>query len=341
MTPRHLTVVIPTYNRPDSLYRAVESLFRQGAADEGFCVLVADNSADATARETFEMLKARAPETLELIYLHVPEAGVANARNGAVERVTTPLIAFLDDDQSAPRHWLEGLLDTYETFRAAVTFGPVETVLPEDVTRHRAYFEAFFAREPGFESGYIAKPFGCGNCLIDTSQITMKKPWFDVRMNDSGGEDDILFERIRSAGGRFAWAATAPVHEHPLRQRIALSYTLRRAFAYGQGPSTLARRKQPARYDLLVMWMIIGAGKLGLHGLVWLGMRLAGHPRRAFQLDKAVRGLGKILFWKQLRFYGTATVSQPLPAPSMDTHGADTTHPAPLELSCSGEWARR
>jgi succinoglycan biosynthesis protein ExoM len=132
-------------------------------------------------------------------------------------------------------------------------------------------------------------------------------------MNEVGGEDDLLFARIATSKGRFAWAADAPVYEHPLRQRVSLSYTLRRALAYGQGPCTLARKANPPRYGSLLMWMAIGAGKFILHGTIWLGMFIIRHPRRAFQLDKAVRGLGKVLFWVRMKFYGNATVSQAKP----------------------------
>ena len=148
MTGHPLTVVIPTYNRPDSLYRAVESLFWQGARKTGFNVLVVDNSADASARMTFDTLVSRAPDSLNLDYLHMPSPGVANARNAAMDALKTRLVAFLDDDQTAPIHWIESLLKAYDEYGAAATFGPVLTLLPEDVKQHRAYFESFFARDP-------------------------------------------------------------------------------------------------------------------------------------------------------------------------------------------------
>ena len=310
MTAETVTVVVPTFNRPESLHRAVESLFWQSMRKDGFKVLIVDNSREATARFAYDALEARAPEAIALTYLHAPEPGVANARNAAMDALTTPLAAFLDDDQTAPIHWLEKLLEAHERFGAAVTFGPVLTALPDYITEHRAYFEHFFARDPGHRDGYIHKPWGCGNALLDTRQIPGTKPWFDARMNEVGGEDDGLFARIAEAGGKFAWAASAGVNEHPLPQRISLSYTLRRAFAYGQGPCTLARKASPPRIGSLLMWMGIGAGKFVLHGSAWLGLWAARQPRRAYQLDEAIRGLGKVFFWKKMRFYGASTVRQ-------------------------------
>ncbi len=343
MTRDVLTVVIPTYNRPESLRRAVESLFWQGAARSGFRLIVADNSADASARLTFDTLAEKAPASLRLSYMHVPEAGVANARNAAVKALDTSLVAFLDDDQAAPTHWLDQLLEAYKTFGAAVTFGPVHTMLPDTITKHRAYFEDFFAREPNLSPGFIEKPFGCGNCLIDVRQVPLAENWFDTRMNESGGEDDLLFERIRSNGGKFAWAANAPVNEFPLPQRISLKYTLRRAFAYGQGPVTLARKRKPPRYDHLVFWILVGGGKFGLHALRWLGLRIIGNKNRAYEADKAVRGLGKIFFWVHFRFYGTSTVTQvPMQKkPVLNTAGTSTPANDSSPLAPASEMARR
>jgi glycosyltransferase involved in cell wall biosynthesis len=310
MSCQTVTVVVPTFNRPESLHRAVESLFWQSARKDGFKVLVVDNSREATARFAFDALEERAPDGIDLTYLHAPEPGVSNARNAAMDALETPLAAFLDDDQTAPVHWLETLVAGFDQYGAAVTFGPVLTVLPDGVTRHRAYFEHFFARNPGHGDGYIHKPYGCGNALLDTRQIPGEQPWFDARMNEVGGEDDVLFARIGAAGGKFAWAAGASVNEHPLPQRISLSYTLRRAFAYGQGPCTLARKANPPRYDKLLMWMAIGAGKFALHGAAWLGLWIARQRDRAFQLDLAIRGLGKVFFWKKMKFYGASTIRQ-------------------------------
>lgn len=324
-----VTVVIPTLNRPDSLHRAVESLFWQSVRHNGFKVLIVDNSREASARFAFDALETRAPESIELSYVHEPSPGVANARNMAMEAVDTRLVAFLDDDQTAPIHWLEGLLDAHRQYGATVTFGPVLTVLPDNITNHRAYFEAFFARDPDHDSGIINQSYGCGNCLLDTAQLSWPKPWFDTRMNEVGGEDDVLFARIRKTGGRFAWAANAPAYEHPLPQRINLAYTLRRSLAYGQGPCTMALKAKPPRYGSLLMWVGIGAGKALVHGAAYLALLAIRHPNRAFQLDRAARGCGKLVFWKSFRFYGQATLGQP--ASSLPGDGDPTAAPARSE----------
>jgi len=303
-----ISVVIPTFNRPDGLKRAVNSVFHQSLVPAGFDLIIVDNTPDHSASESIAELKSACPDTINLITLHEPAAGVANARNAAMRAVKTDLVAFLDDDQSAPKTWLETLLQSYRDYPAAVTFGPVRTTLPTGQRRHQRYFESFFSRDPDVEAGYIETSFGCGNALVDFSKVPGHAPWFDASMNESGGEDDVLFARIRDAFGRFAWAADAPVWEHPPIARVSLNYTLKRAFSYGQAPITLARRTSNQAIFLILLWMLIGAGKTLWHGSIWLLLSLVRHPERAFQLDKAVRGLGKILWWVDLRFYGAAVL---------------------------------
>ncbi|MEM9054196.1 MAG: glycosyltransferase [Pseudomonadota bacterium] len=309
-----VTIVIPTFNRPDGLATAVTSLFAQTLVSRaGFDLVIVDNHPDATAAEMIEVLRAKCPKGITLKTVHEPRAGIANARNAAMALVETDLVAFLDDDMSAPEDWLERLLDGYQAQPVSVSFGPVQTALPKDQTRHRAYFASFFARDPGHQTGLIDTSYGCGNALIDFSKVPGKAPWFDVTMNEMGGEDDRLFDRIRSGDGKFAWIAEAPVHEHPLPGRLKLNYTLRRAFSYGQGPVTLARLADPPRRLDMLKWMMIGAGKTAFHGTVWLFMSLIRHPRRAFQIDQAMRGLGKVVWFMDFHFYGASQLtSNPL-----------------------------
>ncbi|MEL6413479.1 MAG: glycosyltransferase family 2 protein [Pseudomonadota bacterium] len=322
-----ISVVVPTFNRPDGLLAAVRSLFSQTYAANGFQIVIVDNTPLATASDAIARLTGECPTCIDMIALHEPAPGVANARNTAMSIVETDLIAFLDDDQTAPSNWLENLLANYKKFPAAVTFGPVQSALPDGQRRHKAYFEQFFAREPELSSGFIEESFGSGNALVDFSQINGGAPWFDTDMNEIGGEDDLLFARARRSNGKFAWAANAPVWEHPLPERVTLAYTLRRAFSYGQAPITFARRGLRPRIDLIGLWMMVGAGKAAFHGLQWIGLSLIRHPGRAFQLDRAVRGIGKVFWWIDMKFYGAAALKASTSKPASSTAQAHAVEP--------------
>ena len=302
---RDVTVVIPTFRRNADLVRALESVRAQSGCAP-FDVLVIDNDPAAGARPAAEQFAVSMPETISLAYVHEPRPGVANARNAAIDKVRTRFIAFLDDDQSAAPGWLAALLSCSARFPAAVTFGPVRAQLPDGASRHAGYLTGFFSRPELSASGYTRRSFGCGNSLIDLYAIPPVRPVFDARTNETGGEDDLLFGRVRAAGGRFAWGAEAVVLEHVPASRAHLGYTLRRALAYGQGPITLARQQSPVDWPAIFLWMAVGGVKLVSNAALYLAGWLTRRPDRAWHLDRAARGLGKLVWWVKFRFYGAA-----------------------------------
>ncbi|MGR9115156.1 MAG: glycosyltransferase family 2 protein [Gammaproteobacteria bacterium] len=85
-----VSVIIPSYNRCESLRRAVTSVMAQTyPATE--VIVVDDGSCDASAA----MIKSEFPEA---IYLFQPNRGVSAARNAGIQRATGHWLAFLDSD---------------------------------------------------------------------------------------------------------------------------------------------------------------------------------------------------------------------------------------------------
>jgi hypothetical protein len=125
-------------------------------------------------------------------------------------------------------------------------------------------------------------------------------------MNETGGEDDALFARLAAQGRRFCWSAGALVLEHPEPHRTSFRWAMMRAFTYGQGPSKTAVRNRDVLG--LLRWVVIGAGQTAVYGSAAAVLWLIRHPRRADMLDKALHGLGKVLFMSafQPKLYGRA-----------------------------------
>ncbi len=307
MTGARVCVVIPTFRRVGRLQAAVRSVFAQAGIEEiQPDIVVVDNDPEGSALAPARALASEAPDAVNMIVIHCPEPGVANARNAAIAAVRSPLVAFLDDDQTACPDWLGKLLQAHDTWNAAVTFGPVDTALPAGVSRHRAYFENFFARTPDHEDGLISTYYGCGNALLDLEQLPAQRPLFDARMNEVGGEDDVLFARAEAAGCRFAWAGSARVWEHVPESRARLGYTLARAIGYGQGPTRKA--EETRNWPQLVLWICVGAVQALGFGLLAAFGWLTGSSHKAFWLDRAAQGFGKV-FWRwAFRFYGASQV---------------------------------
>jgi glycosyltransferase involved in cell wall biosynthesis len=99
-----VTVIVPTYNRAETLPRALTSIVEQTRPPRHI-IVVDDGSTDATA----ELIRRRFPQ---VHYLHQPNAGVSAARNAGI-RLNDRLadggewIALLDSDDE----WLPGKLE--------------------------------------------------------------------------------------------------------------------------------------------------------------------------------------------------------------------------------------
>lgn len=302
MNPR-ISIIIPTQRRPQGLAIAARSVLAQAGVDASELELViVDNDQVASAKALAERFKTEAP--FPVTYVHEPRAGVANARNAALCAAKGELIAFLDDDEEAPAGWLAALLRVMDAHRADVVFGPVRARAPAGVTAHRAYLEKFFSRLDDSPEGLIDHYYGCGDSLVRRAALPDPNKPFSMARNLIGGEDDLLFGNMQRAGKRIAWAPDAWVWEDPVPERLTLGYTIRRAFAYGQGPSEHCAVSGDAAG--VAKWMAVGivqAAAFGaLAGLKWL-TRSASF---ADTLDRAARGLGKTLWWGpfKIQFYG-------------------------------------
>lgn len=92
MSPR-FSIVIPTYNRADSVLETLDSCFAQNFTE--FEIIVVD---DGSSDDTLSVLEAVSDP--RLIIVSQDNAGPAAARNHGMRRSTGQYIAFLDSDDS-------------------------------------------------------------------------------------------------------------------------------------------------------------------------------------------------------------------------------------------------
>lgn len=304
-----IAIIVPTLRRPESLGRALRSLFAQtGVADRVSAIVVVDNDPVGSAAATVEALRTRSPWPLACV--HAPHPGVATARNAGLAATGAPLIAFLDDDEAAAPSWLAALLKAQAATGADVIFGPITGRAPDAAPWLRAHMERFFGREGPDRTQLINRPFGCGNSLMVRATALPGPAPFDPGADQAGGEDDALFAALSARGGRFGWAADAWVEEFAPAHRATLNYALARAFAYGQGPSQTAAAARD--WPGVARWMAIGAAQAAVWGAVSAALTVIASPRRAEMYDRTARGVGKLLWMKgfEPRFYGAREVAR-------------------------------
>src|ERR1700722_8184872 len=95
---KHITVIIPTFNRRDFIADAVNSVLMQDI--NGLEVIVVD---DGSTDDTVGVLK---PYMRDIRYIFQDQRGASAARNRGVRESRGQLLAFLDSDDL----WLPGKL---------------------------------------------------------------------------------------------------------------------------------------------------------------------------------------------------------------------------------------
>ena len=115
MKPR-VSVVVPTFRRPDGLTRALHSIKNQLLQPDE--VIVVDDNRPGDSYQRDSLAAARAVGIHELQYMFTGGArGGGAARNVGIERSSGELIAFLDDDDE----WLPAKLDRQLALFASVS----------------------------------------------------------------------------------------------------------------------------------------------------------------------------------------------------------------------------
>ena len=291
-----VSVLIPTFRRPESFRRAVASVFAQRGVD-GVELVAIDNSPEGSALALCAELAQGAP--MPFRYAHEARPGVAHARNAALALARGELVAWLDDDEEAAPGWLAALVAARTQSGAQSVFGPVIALAPNG-GRWRAFLENLYARRGPSDNCSLDRAFGIGNSLQPRALFAADE--FDTRANQSGGEDDRLFSIWSRAGAHFAWAADAAVIEHVEGARAHIGHGLKRAFAYGQGPCETAWTER--HYASLARHMGVGAVQFCVFGVGAVGLALARNGRAHVYLDRAARGAGKMFWFFEQRFYG-------------------------------------
>lgn len=98
----NLSVIIPTYRRPDALLRALRSLREQTWPQHE--VIVVDNAAEPQVARLVADVAAAAPVPVR--YVPEPELGLHNARHAGARAARGEILVFTDDDATFAPGWL-------------------------------------------------------------------------------------------------------------------------------------------------------------------------------------------------------------------------------------------
>ncbi len=119
-----ISIIIPTYQRPDLLDKAIRSCVNQNnSLGLNYELVVVDNSPDSSAQVLVERWINDAP--IPILYVSEPRPNIALARNARLAHSQAPMVAFIDNDQEAAPDWLDQIVAAQRQFDADAVFGVV------------------------------------------------------------------------------------------------------------------------------------------------------------------------------------------------------------------------
>lgn len=138
-----VSVIIPTYNRKDSLLRTLDSLGQQTLPADCYEVIVID---DGSTDDTTEI--AKLPFPFSLRYAHQANSGDAQARNTGAQLAKAKYLVFVDDDITLGRACLSAFLATLQAHQRAVVMGNLKPVMPDPPRPFHLHFSRVLPANP-------------------------------------------------------------------------------------------------------------------------------------------------------------------------------------------------
>ncbi len=253
--PPKISVVIPTYRRPELLKKCLTALAAQTFPKKDFEVIVVSDGPD-------EETEAAVRKVLSgnFRYLALPQkGGPAAARNMGWRAAQGTLIAFTDDDTVPDRSWLSGYATHYNNEAHIAYTGKIvvpRPARPTDYERNTA--------------GLETADFVTANCAVTRAALEAVGG-FDERFSAAWREDSDLEFRLLEAGVPIFRLEDALV-VHPVRQApwgVSLKEQKKgvyNALLYKKFPERYRQKIQP-RPALDYYGLLLAAGGIA-YGLI-------------------------------------------------------------------------
>ncbi|MBV8980199.1 MAG: glycosyltransferase [Acidimicrobiia bacterium] len=249
-----VTVVLPTFRRPDALARALSSLASQDDPGVEWELLVVDNDASEDAGPVVQALAPTIPASVTL--LREAKRGAAYARNTGIEAAKGDVVAFVDDDVTVSSTWLGALTKPILEGRSEGAGGPV--VLDPAVTLPHWVSRDWRGCLSEYSRGDVEKELPEGDFVLTASaafrsDLLRETGGFDPVLGPAQrvpiffNEDVDLCRRFWAIGGRVRYVPEAAVtHEVP-PERVRPRYFVKRTYAQGRSDWLLDREVNARR----------------------------------------------------------------------------------------------
>jgi len=293
----HISVVMPTINRPQDVERALSSIIHVDYPS--WDMMVVDQSDNAQTREIVQRYAAALPQ---LHYRHVQLKNCSQARNVGIESTSGEILVFLDDDCTVRPDWLTQIVAVLDRHpNAAHGYAAVLPPASYSERSTEGYWPSYPTmgeieiRAKGNLRANIRLPhlLGMGACMFVRREVTRSVGRFDVHFGGGGRfpshEDGDYSYRAFRAGFSFVHAPTVIVDHYGMRDfQSGAASRLLRSYAFGRGAFLMKALR--LRDPYAVIWLV---------DFLWMNLRLInpvnflpGHgPKHVGRLVELVHGL--------------------------------------------------
>jgi len=285
-----ITVILCTYNRCQSLAKALDSVAGSRLPESVECeILVVDNNSSDQTCEVVQGFCRRYPGRFR--YMFEPQPGKSHALNAGIREARGDVLAFMDDDVTVEPTWLQNLTSALQNGEWAGAGG---RILPQQTFSPPCWLPLEGPNSIGgmlalFDLGDKASeldqaPFGTN--MAFRREMFEKYGGFRTDLGPRPGseirnEDTEFGKRLLGAGERLRYEPSAIVYHSIPEDRIRKDYCLAWYFDYGRAAIREVGRRPdicgiPRRYISILK--IIGT-VLTRRTLRWM---LTLNPQRRF-----------------------------------------------------------
>lgn len=206
MKPLRISVVIPTYKRPNLLSRCIHAVLQQDFPREAFEIIVVSDGEDSATSDALDSIGFNKFPLIQ--YYSLPrKAGPAAARNLGSLLAQGELVVFTDDDCIPARNWLKAIWSAFEKEGLGKVAFSGNTVVP--IQLHPTDYEKNISQLASAE-------FITANCACTKLALT-SVGGFDERFRMAWREDSDLHFKLIQANIPIVKVADAIV-THPVRK---------------------------------------------------------------------------------------------------------------------------
>ncbi|MEM9908886.1 MAG: glycosyltransferase family 2 protein [Cyanobacteria bacterium P01_D01_bin.44] len=222
-----LSVIIPTYNRPDRLRHCLKAVAKQTYDHQCFEVIVVDDGSHTSMAPIIGELASKVDITL----LQQQNSGPARARNKGAQQAHGQYLIFTDDDCTPTPDWLSQIAAHFAVNPQSFIGGHTLNALPDNPYSTASqllidYLYGYYNAEPGQASFFASNNFAL------PADLFHQMGGFDTTFPLAAGEDRELCDRIHQQGIPMRYVPEAKIwHAHEL----SLKKYWRQHFNYGRG----------------------------------------------------------------------------------------------------------